>query len=322
MSCKGLIELIFLNIGLEIGIISPTVFSIFVLEAVTLTFASTPLTLLFYPPSVRGGPKEKVVRGEREGGDARWRRRFTFIITERLSNLSPIMVFSKLLARPAHALVTSEEEYRRNSTSTSSSATLDKPSSSSSEIIIDALRLVELSTRTSAVMHASEPSDQTQLSQDPINVVFETFASLNGIRVAEQKLAVVSRESFAETVVGFAGERESDFVLLPWRLSGTEVEESGASTMCTSSPLVVLRMLILHHSTDSVGKFIRPKQLHNNLLHPTTLPPLHNRRRTIHRPRPPAQSKATNQGESLSSFPRLPRRSRRSNMLGIDGAAR
>ncbi|KAF9074571.1 Cation/H+ exchanger, partial [Rhodocollybia butyracea] len=50
MSCKGLMELIVLNVGLSAGILSPLVFSMFVLEAVTLTFITTPLVTVLYPP--------------------------------------------------------------------------------------------------------------------------------------------------------------------------------------------------------------------------------------------------------------------------------
>ena len=53
MSCKGLVELIVLNIGLSAGILSPRVFSMFVLEALVLTFATTPLVEWLYPPHFR-----------------------------------------------------------------------------------------------------------------------------------------------------------------------------------------------------------------------------------------------------------------------------
>ncbi|KAG8695339.1 K(+)/H(+) antiporter, partial [Ceratobasidium sp. 423] len=49
MSCKGLVELIVLNVGLSAGILSTRVFSMFVLEALVLTFATTPVTLWLYP---------------------------------------------------------------------------------------------------------------------------------------------------------------------------------------------------------------------------------------------------------------------------------
>ncbi|KAI0252194.1 Sodium/hydrogen exchanger [Lactifluus subvellereus] len=50
MSCKGLIELIVLNVGLSAGILTTRVFSMFVLEALLLTFATTPTVSFLYPP--------------------------------------------------------------------------------------------------------------------------------------------------------------------------------------------------------------------------------------------------------------------------------
>jgi Kef-type K+ transport system membrane component KefB len=49
MNTRGLMELVVLNIGLDIGIISPTVFTIMVLMALTTTFMTSPLLELVYP---------------------------------------------------------------------------------------------------------------------------------------------------------------------------------------------------------------------------------------------------------------------------------
>jgi Kef-type K+ transport system membrane component KefB len=43
MNTRGLMELVILNVGLEIGVISPTVFSMMVLMAITTTFMTSPL---------------------------------------------------------------------------------------------------------------------------------------------------------------------------------------------------------------------------------------------------------------------------------------
>lgn len=51
MSCKGLVELIVLNVGLQAGILSQRVFTMFVVMALVLTFMTTPLTLWIYPTS-------------------------------------------------------------------------------------------------------------------------------------------------------------------------------------------------------------------------------------------------------------------------------
>jgi len=53
MSCKGLVELIVLNIGLQANILDSRTFSMFVVHALVLTFMTTPLVLLFYPAKYR-----------------------------------------------------------------------------------------------------------------------------------------------------------------------------------------------------------------------------------------------------------------------------
>ncbi|KAK7457833.1 K(+)/H(+) antiporter [Stygiomarasmius scandens] len=53
MSCKGLVELIVLNVGLQANILTRQVFSMFVLEALLLTFMTTPLVTTLYPPGKR-----------------------------------------------------------------------------------------------------------------------------------------------------------------------------------------------------------------------------------------------------------------------------
>ncbi|KAG8425547.1 hypothetical protein J3458_002236 [Metarhizium acridum] len=50
MSCKGLVELIVLNIGLQANILSTRTFTIFVVMALLTTFATTPIVTVLYPP--------------------------------------------------------------------------------------------------------------------------------------------------------------------------------------------------------------------------------------------------------------------------------
>lgn len=49
MNTRGLMELVVLNIGLDIGVISPTLFTMMVLMALVTTFMTTPLLELVYP---------------------------------------------------------------------------------------------------------------------------------------------------------------------------------------------------------------------------------------------------------------------------------
>ena len=49
MNTRGLVELVILNIGLDLGILSPALFSIMVLMALVTTFMTMPLLSWVYP---------------------------------------------------------------------------------------------------------------------------------------------------------------------------------------------------------------------------------------------------------------------------------
>jgi Kef-type K+ transport system membrane component KefB/nucleotide-binding universal stress UspA family protein len=53
LNTRGLMELIVLNIGLDLGVISPTVFTMLVIVALVTTFATTPLLRWVYPEHTR-----------------------------------------------------------------------------------------------------------------------------------------------------------------------------------------------------------------------------------------------------------------------------
>jgi len=50
MNTRGLVELVFLNLGLELGVLSPTLFAMLVLMALTTTLMTTPLLAWIWPP--------------------------------------------------------------------------------------------------------------------------------------------------------------------------------------------------------------------------------------------------------------------------------
>jgi Kef-type K+ transport system membrane component KefB len=49
MNTRGLVELVILNIGLDLGVLSPALFSIMVLMALVTTFMTSPLLSWIYP---------------------------------------------------------------------------------------------------------------------------------------------------------------------------------------------------------------------------------------------------------------------------------
>ena len=52
MNTRGLVELVILNIGLDLGILSPALFSIMVLMALVTTLMTTPLLRWVYPEPI------------------------------------------------------------------------------------------------------------------------------------------------------------------------------------------------------------------------------------------------------------------------------
>jgi len=59
MNTRGLMELVILNVGLDIGVISPALFTMMVIMALVTTAITTPLVTW-------------VTRGGRQGGDELW----------------------------------------------------------------------------------------------------------------------------------------------------------------------------------------------------------------------------------------------------------
>ncbi|KAJ4485588.1 Sodium/hydrogen exchanger family-domain-containing protein [Lentinula aciculospora] len=281
MSCKGLVELIVLNVGLSAGILSQRVFSMFVLEALVLTFMTTPLVTLLYPPEARirvsatGAnfnnvadrdnllePGSKLDLGDRKGsssdessdGEERMKTRFT-VVLDQIEHLPGMMALTQMIkpslvsgsisspAAPSHLVSALEpstltSEIPGGSTLVSSTPvtipTLSLPSPKLPKPInhhISALRLVELSDRTSAVMKsmsmASHPDHAAVLAQcDPMLNIYTTFAALNDLSVSPA-LETVPYDDLARAVVDFArdagystymssGRAGGEMLLLPW----------------------------------------------------------------------------------------------------------
>ncbi|EED80200.1 predicted protein [Postia placenta Mad-698-R] len=252
----ALVELIVLNVGLSAGILTQRVFSMFVLEALTLTFLTTPTVVTLYPPEMRvraavGGPHARghasgaaVVDAAEKGtqssteksegvsirknplgddGDER-KTRFT-IVLDKVEHLPGMMALTQLIQPPP---TESPQVGKRKSLSPSLStqSALDKEKEkergppalarhepSAQDVSIDALRLIELSDRTSAVMRSSNAD--TLINTDPLLNIFSTFGDLNGINVSSS-LAIVMYDDLASSVVEHAQRHRSQLVLVPW----------------------------------------------------------------------------------------------------------
>jgi len=232
MSCKGLVELIVLNIGLQARILSKRTFTIFVVMALITTFATTPLTSWLYPPWYQrklelwkqgkidwdGNPLHPDEHSETGDADFVQNRDVArkILVYLRLDGLPSLFTIVSLLgnqhtgdrsAQPAHALKDRDAM---------SLVTLPR-----SRIQVHGLRLMELTERESSVMRVSELEEYA--TRDPIIKALGTFGQSQNISVAG-RIAVVPQYSFPGTLVSKASELRSDLLLIPWSGTGTMSE--------------------------------------------------------------------------------------------------
>lgn len=217
-----LVELIVLNVGLSAGILDQRVFSMFVLEAMVLTFMTTPIVTILYPPKFRvrvtptgqnfsnvdgeeihNQPRTSRLRasGSIRSDDTKWRSRFT-VVLDKVEHL-PAMLSLTQLIHPSPPPPSSSGH------SSISSFRL----SSRRDVCIGALRVIELSDRVSAVMKGS--ATDTLVRTDPTLEIYRTFGDINGVDIATS-LAIVSFDDLAVTVVDHARHNASHLILLPW----------------------------------------------------------------------------------------------------------
>lgn len=206
---NSLVELIVLNIGLSAKILDQRLFSAFVVMAIVLTCMTTPLTLAIYPPKHRtlhpwaaeGRRKdtEHPIARPLPGSDDGFKSRLSVIINK-IEHLPAIMTLTQLL--------------QSGSSLTLASSDAKKPVQKS--VVLDALRLIELTERTSAVMQSSEADNILQ--RDSVISILRTFGILNSVPVTAS-LSVVSQESFPNSVASHVREKSSELVVLPWNAS-------------------------------------------------------------------------------------------------------
>lgn len=216
-----------LNIGLEAGILDTQTFSMFVVHSVVLTFITTPLTLLFYPAKYRnlhhgGESAAEHGSGNEATSDDEAKTRFALVL-EKIEQLPAAMTISQLLQ--SDKTVTS---YTRDSTSTDEKGHVtSSPTTISPVIKINALRLIELTNRTSAVLK-SQLASAMALS-DPVVSVFRTFGHLNRLAVSAA-LSVVAHDEFISAINSHVEDTKSHVVILPWSWSVSSGEgDSGHS---------------------------------------------------------------------------------------------
>jgi hypothetical protein len=236
-----------LNVGFQAGILDTRTFSMFVVHAIILTFMTTPITLWVYPPKYRSRPGVASDRVGPGADEAALSKRFSenevktkfTVVLDKIEQLPAAMTLTQLLRTPSIMLSTSS----RFSTSSedqkdavdaviptlSAASTVATPINA--PINIDALRLIELTDRTSAVLKSQ--AAESIIHTDPIVSVFRTFGYLNRISVSAA-LNIVNYDDFPLSISNHARDCESQLVIMPWCRGGATIEEG--TTGSTHNP--------------------------------------------------------------------------------------
>ena len=290
MSCKGLVELIVLNIGLQASILSTRTFTIFVVMALVTTFATTPLVVWLYPPwyqqKLELWKQGKIDwdgnRLHHDDDDEDESSESTELNTLRKTEVArKVLVYLRLDGLPSLFTMVSLFARKREDLDTLSppsspvatrdarglaEAVLAQPQAMSSVVTlrrplqVHGLRLMELTERESSVMRVSEIEEFA--SRDPVIKAFGTFGQSRDIAVGGQ-IAVVPDHSFSGTLLTRARDLRSDLILLPWSETGTMSEYPSLFDAKPASPLTNLEFSSLAaeifrkaHDTCAVGVFI------------------------------------------------------------------
>lgn len=209
---------------------------------------TTPLTLLFYPAKHRGarvgadhGENRDLTDVEdlsKGGSDGEFKTRFA-VVLDKLEQLPAVMTVTQLLS---------------TSTSRSSSdSSLDEKASigdvpSLRPISMDALRLIELTERTSAVMISAEAD--FVLQTDPIVSVLRTFGTLNRVPV-KASISVVNYDEYSNSVARHVDESSSQMLLVPWKVAMSE--DAAGSSGFNPFDHLFKRTVATDHSSEVVN---------------------------------------------------------------------
>ncbi|KAI2819952.1 hypothetical protein CBS115989_4089 [Aspergillus niger] len=251
MSCKGLVELIVLNIGLQARILSTRTFTMFVVMALVTTFATTPLTVALYPKWYQV-KVERWRRGEIDWktgnpipSDARTdsialakeqhralpvRKLLVYL---RLDGLSSICTLAALLSpnRPPlpkqHPDTLASPDPAAEETATATTKTEEDEDQEDQDpkptLQVHGVRLLELTDRDSSVMTVSELDQLHYPVWDPVVNTFRAFGQWHDLSIVAG-VSVVPEHSYADTVVSMARDDSTDLLLLPWSETGSMSE--------------------------------------------------------------------------------------------------
>lgn len=243
MSCKGLVELIVLNIGLQAKILSTKTFTIFVVMALITTVTTTPLTVALYPEWYQkkleawkngeidwdGKPLSPPVREEDSPERSLEKLSGTqvsrLLVYLKLDSLPSLFTFISLLGGDGSVINPKIHKAKSELSTVPEGSATDATANllQKRPFEVHGVRFLELTERTSSVMQSSEIDQYAY--KDPVVNAFRAFAQLNNVAVSGG-VSVVPQDSYAQTLTSTAADHFSDLVLIPWSETVSEVDSS------------------------------------------------------------------------------------------------
>ena len=196
----------------------------FVVHAIIVTFLTTPLVLFFYPEKYRQhvhGDSNQALEGvEGSAGDDSVKTKFALIL-DKMEALPSAMTLSQLLRTHVYVPPRYVDDVNSSIDEKMAIETVDNDRLTR-PIIVEALRLMELTTRTSAVIKSQE--SDSLLYNDPLVAAYRTFGQLNQLTV-NSKISVVNSAEFAQAVSDHISSTRSQMVFIPWARGVTSVSD-------------------------------------------------------------------------------------------------
>jgi hypothetical protein len=135
------------------------------------------------------------------------------VVLDKIEHIPALMTLTRFMQAPAKTPL----EHVRSSSSSSSGHGAAPPEYFQPRVSVDALRLIQLSERTSALMK-SAVSDEL-IRTDSLLTLYRTFGDLHDLPVSSS-LSIVAQEGFPYAVADHARLHHSDMVVLSWIAPG------------------------------------------------------------------------------------------------------
>lgn len=203
--------------------------------ALVTTFATTPLTLVLFPPwyqkKLAAWKRGEIDWNEKSNGPEDTPGHESDSIPEKLqgSEIRKLLVALRLDSLPSVftfvALLGKERvdaPVKVHPTKNGKNTTSEQAMSHQRPLEVHGLRMLELTDRLSSVMKESEKEDWS--SRDPVVNAFHTFGQLNNVAVSGE-VQLGPEASYADILNERASDRSSDMILLPWSETGSITEK-------------------------------------------------------------------------------------------------